>query len=129
MAGDTFKTPLGRVRGMGSAKQGTGHFIKQRVTAIANVPLMIAFVAILIATVGGSYDDVIQTMGHPIVSLIMIAVIVSAVIHMRLGMQVIIEDYISGKVAKAGLLVGNAFFTAAIGLVSVFALLKIAFGG
>jgi succinate dehydrogenase / fumarate reductase membrane anchor subunit len=124
-----MRTPLGEVRGLGSAKEGTGHFVRQRLTALANVPLILAFVFILISVQGESHAEVIATLSSPLVAVIMLAVILSAVIHMRIGMQVIIEDYIHGEVLKILCLAGNTLFAAAIGLLSAFALLKIAFGG
>lgn len=124
-----MRTPLGRVRGLGSAKEGTDHFMRQRLTAFANVPLILAFVAILISVQGESHASVVETLSSPWAALIMLAVILSAIIHMRIGMQVIIEDYIHGELLKILCLVANTLFAAAIGLMSVFALLKIAFGG
>lgn len=124
-----MRTPLGQVRGLGSAKEGTGHFVKQRLTALANVPLIIAFVIILISVQDEGYAAVVETLSSPIVAVIMLAVILSGVIHMRIGMQVIIEDYVHGEGLKFLCLAANTLFAVAIGLMSAFALLKIAFGG
>ena len=124
-----MRTPLGEVRGLGSAKEGTGHFVRQRLTALANVPLILAFIFILISVQGESHDRVVETLSSPLVAVIMLGVILSAIIHMRIGMQVIIEDYIHGEGLKILCLAANTLFAAAVGLMSVFALLKIAFGG
>ncbi len=124
-----MRTPMSRVRGLGSAREGTTHFVRQRLTALANVPLIIAFVLILLTVQGAGYQSTIDVLSSPFVALIMLAVVLSAVIHMRLGMQVIIEDYIHTEGLKMLLLVANTIFAAAIGLMSVYALLKIAFGG
>ena len=124
-----MRTPLGQVRGLGSAKEGTGHFVRQRLTALANVPLILAFIFILISVQGESHEQVVETLSSPLVAIIMLGVIFSAIIHMRIGMQVIIEDYIHGEGLKIFCLAANSLFAAAIGLMSVFALLKIAFGG
>ena len=124
-----MRTPMSRVRGLGSAREGTSHFVRQRLTALANVPLIIAFVLILLTVQGAGYQGTIDVLSSPFVALIMLAVVLSAVIHMRLGMQVIIEDYIHGEGLKVLLLAANTIFAAAIGLMSVYALLKIAFGG
>ena len=124
-----MRTPLGEVRGLGSAKEGTGHFIRQRLTAVANVPLIIAFIAIIISVQGESHAAVVQTLASPLVALILLAVVISAVIHMRLGMQTIIEDYIQGEALKIACLTVNTLFAVAVAITSIFALLKIALGG
>ena len=90
----SMRTPLGRVRGLGSARSGTSHFWRQRLTAVANVPLVISFVVILISLLGRNHAAVVQILGSPPVAIIMLLFILSITYHMRLGMQVIIEDYV-----------------------------------
>lgn len=124
-----MRTPLGKVRGLGSARDGTDTFWRQRLTAIANVPLILFFVGLLIALNGASYDEVRATLANPFVTLVMILVLVSALVHMRIGMKEIIEDYIHDESLKIALVVLNTFFAFAVGVACVFALLKIAFGG
>jgi succinate dehydrogenase / fumarate reductase membrane anchor subunit len=124
-----MRTPLAKVRGLGSAREGTGHFWRQRLTAIANVPLMLFFVGFLIVMNGADYEAVRAALGHPLVALLFIVMLVSALIHMRIGMQVIIEDYVHNEGSKLALFVFNTFFTIAVGVVSVFALAKLSFGG
>lgn len=122
-------TPLKRARGLGSAHEGAGHFVKQRVTAAANLVLF-AFGVGLIATLAGTdLATVKATMAHPLVAIALIALIVSMTVHMRIGMQVIVEDYVHGEGAKALLLLANTFFAAAVAVVSIFAVLKLSFGG
>ena len=124
-----MRTPLGKVRGLGSAKEGTTHFWRQRVTAIANVPLIIFFVWLVVSLNGASQAEVAATLGNPIVAVVMLAVVFSVCLHMKLGMQTIIEDYIHAEGMKIALVLFNIFFCSAIGLASAFAVLKLGFGG
>jgi len=127
--GRDMSTPLNRVRGLGSAKDGTEHFWRQRLTAIANVPLTLFFVGLLIALNGAGYAETRAVLSNPFMALVLLAFILSALYHMRIGMQVIIEDYVHGEAMKFALLILNTFFAVAVGLASAFALLKMAFGG
>ena len=124
-----MRTPLGKVRGLGSAKDGTDTFWRQRLTAIANIPLLLFFVGLLIALNGAGYDEVRATLGNPFVTLVLVLVLVSGLVHMRIGMKEIIEDYIHDEGTKIALVVLNTFFVFTIGAACVFALLKIAFRG
>ncbi len=124
----SLRTPLGRVRGLGSAKTGTEHFWMQRVTAIANIPLTICALIIIMSLVGADHPTVAARLGHPVIAMAMLAFVVSVTWHMRLGMQVVIEDYVQGEGRKIACLLASTFFTAAIAIVGVFALLKLGFG-
>lgn len=123
-----MKTPLGRVRGLGTAHSGTEHFWIQRVTAVANLPLLVGFLIVIIALVGRSHAAVIATLTNPFVAILILAALISVVIHMRIGMQVIIEDYVHSEGRKILLLMANTFFSLGIGLAAAYALLKINFG-
>jgi len=124
-----MRTPLGKVRGLGSAKEGTDHFWKQRLTAVANVPLILAIIWLVVSSVGRSPAAVIETLSNPLVSLILLAAVVSICWHMKLGMQVVIEDYIHNEGSKVALVILNTFFCVGVGLMSAFAVLKLGFGG
>jgi succinate dehydrogenase / fumarate reductase, membrane anchor subunit len=123
-----IRTPLARVRGFGAAKSGTTAFWHQRVTAIAGIPLTIAAVVIIIMLLGRNQPAVAQILGSPTVTVIMLLFIVSISAHMQIGMQVIIEDYVHGDMAKLTLIVINSFFVVVVGLISAYGLLKLSFG-
>ena len=123
-----IRTPLARVLGRGAARSGTEHFWRQRLTAIANIPLTIVVVVILITLLGRNQAAAAQILGSPAVAIIMLLFIVSIIMHMKIGMQVIIEDYVHDESAKLSLLIANTFFTIAVGLACVYGILKLTFG-
>jgi succinate dehydrogenase / fumarate reductase membrane anchor subunit len=127
MVAGKMSTPLARVRGLGSAKSGTEIFWRQRLTAVANVPLSIAFVFIVIGLLGRNHAAVVQILGSPLVAVIMLLFILSITTHMRIGMQVIIEDYVHDERHKFFLLMANTFFAIAVALASAFAILTLSF--
>lgn len=129
MSQSSLRTPLGRVRGLGSAKSGTGHFWLQRMTAVSNLVLTIIFIGIVIALSGRPYPAAMMLLTHPLVSILMLLFIVSACIHMRLGMQTVIEDYIHHEGTKVLAVMANTFFAIVVGAASVYAVLKLSFGG
>jgi succinate dehydrogenase / fumarate reductase membrane anchor subunit len=124
----TMRTPLKKVRYLGSAKEGADHFWRQRLTAIANAILVIFLVWLIASLVGADYGTVKQKLSHPLIALPLLALIVSATIHMRIGMQVIIEDYVHDEGLKLGALVLNTFFAIAIALGCIFSIMKLSFG-
>jgi succinate dehydrogenase / fumarate reductase membrane anchor subunit len=128
MAAGKMSTPLARVRGLGAAKSGTGHFWRQRLTAVANVPLTIAFVLIVVSLLGRNHAAAAQILGSPLVAIVMLLFIVSITTHMRIGMQVIIEDYVHDEPARVILIMLNTFFTLAVALASAYGILRLSFG-
>ena len=128
MAGGKMSTPLARVRGLGAAKSGTEHFWRQRLTAVANIPLTIAAVVIIIMLLGRNQAAAAQILGSPLVAIIMLLFIASITVHMRIGMQVVIEDYVHDEPAKLILHMLNTFFTLAVALASGYGILKLSFG-
>jgi succinate dehydrogenase / fumarate reductase membrane anchor subunit len=124
----TMRTPLGRVRGLGSAKSGTEHFWRQRLTAVANIPLVIAGVVIVLSLLGRNHAATAQILGSPLIAIVMLLFVFSVVYHMRIGMQVVIEDYVHEEKLKLVLLMLNTFYAVAVGLAAAFAILKLSFG-
>jgi succinate dehydrogenase / fumarate reductase, membrane anchor subunit len=124
----SLTTPLKKVRGFGSAKSGTEHFWMQRVTAIANLPLVLFTVWFMVRHLGASRAEVVASAANPFVALLLALTLVSVLWHMRLGMQVIIEDYVHGHALKLGLLLANTFFTVALGAAALYAILRMNFG-
>ncbi len=123
-----YRTPLSRVRSLGSAHSGTMHFWRQRLTSVALVPLSIAFVLIAIALLGRNHAAALQILGSPLIAITMLLFIGATVYHMWLGMQVIIEDYVHSESSKILLLMGNTFFCITVALACVYAILQISFG-
>jgi succinate dehydrogenase / fumarate reductase membrane anchor subunit len=122
------RTPLAKVRGLGSAKAGTEHFWLQRATAVANVVLVPLLLGLLIRLVGADYATVRGVLGQPYVAIPLLLLVLSGVIHMRLGMQTIIEDYVIAEGRKVAALMLNTFFAILVGVTCVFAVLKLSFG-
>jgi succinate dehydrogenase / fumarate reductase membrane anchor subunit len=122
-----MRTDLSRVRGLGSAREGTGHFWKQRLSAVSNIILITSFVIMLIAFHDDSYAEIRLAFANPLVALVMALTIVSATIHMRLGMQTIIEDYVHGE-ARVPLQILNTFFAILVAAASVLAVVKLTLG-
>ncbi|MGE5260655.1 MAG: succinate dehydrogenase, hydrophobic membrane anchor protein [Actinomycetota bacterium] len=121
-------TPLKKVRGLGATHRGTDTFWRQRVTAIANIPLTIFLILAIVSHIGSSYEEVGAYLAHPIVALVMLALIISAAIHLRIGLKEIIEDYVHAEGMKVAAIVLATFFAYGVGLAALFAIIKISLG-
>lgn len=125
----SMRTPLSTVTGLGSAKEGTSHFWHQRLTALANVPLTLFLVWFVIRVAGMDRGEMILVLANPVVAGLLVLTIVSITWHMRLGVQVVIEDYVYAEGQKILLLVTNNFFCIGVATLSVISVLKLSFGG
>ncbi|MCC2098294.1 MAG: succinate dehydrogenase, hydrophobic membrane anchor protein [Hyphomicrobiales bacterium] len=123
----SIRTPLGRVRHLGSARSGTRHAWHTRVTAIAMLPLTIAFVWIVLSLIGKDHPTVVETLGSPLPAILILLFLLTGIYHMSLGMQVIIEDYVHGEHTKTWCLMLNMFFSVAIGIACIYSVLRISF--
>ena len=121
-------TPLARVRGLGSAHRGTETFWRQRVTALANIPLVIFLIFSLVAHVGSSFEEVRSYLANPLVALAMLALVISASIHMRIGLKEIVEDYVHNEYLRILSILFATVFAWGIGLACVYAIVKIGVG-
>lgn len=128
MKSTSIRTPIGKVRGLGSAKSGTEHWWEMRLTSIALLPLTLAAIIIVISLIGRNHAAVVQILGSPLVAITMLLWVYTVTLHMRLGLQSVIEDYIHGKAMKTGLLIANTFLTIVVWLACTYAILKLSFG-
>jgi len=123
-----MRTPMARVRGLGAARSGTGHFWHQRVTSVAGIPLTIALVLIVIALMGRSHAAVVQILGSPLIAIVMLLFIINTAYHMWIGMQEIILDYVHEERWKLASLMANIFYVVAVAFAACYAILKLSFG-
>lgn len=122
----SLRSPLGKVRGLGSAKNGTHHWWMQKVTAVALIPLTIWFVASVVQMTQADYEVVISWMNSPIVAVLMLLFVITGIYHLKLGLQVVIEDYIHSEGSKMFLQMLVTFGCVAVATTAVFSILKIA---
>lgn len=124
-----MRTPRRRVSGLGSARSGTGHFWLQRVTAISNLLLILISIPLVISVAGDGHEALVTLLRNPLAAVVLVLALFSITTHMRLGMQIVIEDYVHAEGSKVLALIANSFFTIAVFAVGAFAILKISFGG
>ena len=124
-----LRAPLTRVRGLGSAKDGTHHWWMQRVTAIALVPLLVWFVASMLSMVGAEHAAAAAWLSGPLAALLMVLFLATGFYHLMLGLQVVIEDYVEEGGTRIAAVLAVKFATIALGLASILATLRTSFGG
>lgn len=125
----SMRTPFSRVTHLGTTHEGTGHFFAQRLTALANIPLTLFLIGLIVSLMGKDHATVAAAFANPIVSGLMILTILSVCWHMKLGMQVIIEDYVHHEGLKLLAVIGNIFFALTVAGIAVASVLKLSFGG
>jgi succinate dehydrogenase / fumarate reductase, membrane anchor subunit len=124
----SLRSPLGQARGLGSAKDGVGHWWLQRLTALALIPLSLWFVYSLVRFPLTDYETMVAWVKAPLVAVALVLFFAAAFLHAALGVQVVIEDYVGGEGKKLLSIVIAKFVLYALGVASFFAVLKIAFG-
>ena len=125
----SFRTPLGRARGLGSAKDGTAHWWAQRITAVALVPLGLWFAVSVLSLVGADHAAAKAWIGAPVNAVLLVVLIVAVFHHADLGLQVVVEDYIHSEGLKIASILVMKFAAVLLALAGIFAVLRISFGG
>ena len=123
-----MRTPLSRVLHFGSAHHGTEHFWLERLTAAASLLTTIVVIIVMLGVVGRPHAEVVAVLGSPLVAALFLMFIVAVAMHMRLGMEAIIVDYVLGETQKIVWLIANTFFAIAVAVIAIVAILKIAVG-
>lgn len=121
----SLQSDLGKVRGLGSAKEGTHHWWWQRVTAVAMIPLSLWFISGLLCMIEGDYQQALDWVSKPHVTVLTVAFLGALFYHLKLGMQVVIEDYVHQEWVKIAALIGLKFAAALGALAAIIAILKI----
>ncbi len=124
----SMRTALGRVRYLGAAHSGTTDFWRQRLTAVAMTLLMVPVIVVVMMLLGRNQAGAAQILGSPLVALILLFFIVASVWHMKIGMQVVIEDYVQSEKLKIAAVMANNFFSASVALAAIYAILKLSSG-
>ena len=124
----SMRTPLGRVRNLGAAHSGTSDFWRQRITAVAMTLLMIPALVIVMMVLGRNQAGAKQIVGSLPVAIILVLFIIASAWHMKIGMQVVIEDYVHNEKLKLISVMLNNFFSIAVALASTYAIIKLSSG-
>ena len=124
----SMRTPLGRVRGLGTSHSGTSDFWRQRVTAVAMTLLIVPVIVVVMMLLGRNQAGALQILGSPAIALILLLFIIASTWHMKIGMQVVIEDYLHHEKLKIAAIMANNFFCVAVALASIYAILKLSSG-
>jgi succinate dehydrogenase / fumarate reductase membrane anchor subunit len=124
----SMRTPLGRVRSLGASHSGTSDFWRQRVTAVAMVLLIVPVIVVVMMLLGRNQAGAAQILGSPLVAIILLLFIIASAWHMKIGMQVVIEDYVQSEKLKLAAIMANNFFSVAVALASIYAILKLSSG-
>jgi succinate dehydrogenase / fumarate reductase, membrane anchor subunit len=124
----SMRTPLARVKGLGASGHGVEHWWLHRVTAVSNIPLIISFVIIVAALAGSSYEGAVAIVSHPLTAILLLLAVISVTNHMRLGMQIVIEDYVHDKGYKIAAVIANNFYAVIIAVACIYAILKVSLG-
>jgi len=124
----SMRTPLARVRSLGASHSGTGDFWRQRVTAVAMTLLIVPVIVVVMTLLGRNQAGAAQILGSPLVAVILLLFIIASAWHMKIGMQVVIEDYVHSEKLKLAAVMANNFFSIAVALVSIYAILKLSSG-
>jgi succinate dehydrogenase / fumarate reductase membrane anchor subunit len=124
----SMRTPLARVKGLGASGHGAEHWWLHRMTAVSNIPLVVAFVIIVANLAGRSYEEALAVVSHPLIAILLILAVISVTNHMRLGMQIIIEDYVHDKGWKIATVIANNFYAVIVAVACLYAILKISIG-
>ncbi|MEK9280489.1 MULTISPECIES: succinate dehydrogenase, hydrophobic membrane anchor protein [unclassified Bradyrhizobium] len=124
----SMRTPLGRVRNLGAAHSGTSDFWHQRITGVAMTLLMIPVLVVVMMLLGRNQAGAAQILGSLPIAVIMLLFIIASAWHMKIGMQVVIEDYVHNEKLKLVSIMLNNFFSIAVALASIYAILKLSSG-
>ena len=127
-APSSMRTPLARVRSLGSSHSGTRDFWRQRLTAVAMTLLIVPVVVIVLMLRGWNQAGAAQILGQLPIAIILLLFIIASAWHMKIGMQIVIEDYIHGEKTKLVCVIANNFFSFAVALASIYAILKLSSG-